>query len=225
MPRTQRYLILAGLLIAGGGAALLSQRSIARLTAYHAIEHSKQASPQQSLTAFQKTVLQDLERQTKEVKEYNPAYFQGGDPPANVGVCTDVVLRSYRKAGVDLYKSVSEDIRKHPSRYPISKPDRGIDHRRCKNLVPYFKAHAISLPIAKDRADWKPGDIVFWDTYGSGAVDHVGVIANGVTAAGTPTVVHHWPNRPVEETDGLYRYHALYHFRWKSPTPKQPVKR
>ena len=226
MSRTQIKFLVIALIMFSGGVVLLTERAVARLNAFHPLERPPQVSARQNLTEFQKAILQDLERQKREVKQYNSAYFHGGDPPASIGVCTDVVLRSYRKAGVDLYKDVNIDIRKHPTRYHISKPDSGIDHRRCKNLVPYCKAHATSLPLTKENADWKVGDIVFWDTYGNGNVDHVGVIANGKTADGTPTVVHHWPNRPVAEADCLYRFHTVHHFRWKpSATEKRDGKR
>ncbi len=31
--------------------------------------------------------------------------YPGGDVPENVGVCTDVIIRSYRKLGIDLQKA------------------------------------------------------------------------------------------------------------------------
>jgi uncharacterized protein YijF (DUF1287 family) len=49
--------------------------------------------------------------QTKEVVSYDPAYvripYPGGDVPAGTGVCTDVVIRAYRRAfQYDLQKAV-----------------------------------------------------------------------------------------------------------------------
>ena len=42
--------------------------------------------------------------------DYDPAYFSikypDGDVPKNKGVCTDVIIRSYRKLGIDLQKEV-----------------------------------------------------------------------------------------------------------------------
>ena len=39
---------------------------------------------------------------------YDPAYVQlaypGGDPPPDRGVCSDVVVRAFRRAGVDLVR-------------------------------------------------------------------------------------------------------------------------
>ena len=46
---------------------------------------------------------------------YDPSYFvigyPNGDVPSNKGVCTDVVIRAYRKIGIDLQKEVHEDMR------------------------------------------------------------------------------------------------------------------
>ncbi|MCI5163024.1 MAG: DUF1287 domain-containing protein, partial [Candidatus Electrothrix sp. AX5] len=55
-----------------------------------------------------------IERTTHQVT-YNGSYrkivYPGGDVPDNMGVCTDVVIRSYRKIGIDLQKEVHEDMR------------------------------------------------------------------------------------------------------------------
>ena len=46
--------------------------------------------------------------------EYDPDYFSidypNGDIPADKGVCTDVIIRAYRKVGIDLQKEVHKDI-------------------------------------------------------------------------------------------------------------------
>jgi uncharacterized protein YijF (DUF1287 family) len=86
--------------------------------------------------------------QTKEVVRYDPAYvripYPGGDVPADTGVCTDVVIRAYRRAfQYDLQKAVHEDMKAHFSKYPqnwgLSRPDPDIDHRRVPNLQGFLK--------------------------------------------------------------------------------------
>src|SRR5215218_6472959 len=67
---------------------------------------------------------------------YDPSYvaldYPGGDVPEKTGVCSDVVVRAFRKAGIDLQKEVHEDIKAAPSEYPKRwgpiGPDRNIDH-------------------------------------------------------------------------------------------------
>jgi uncharacterized protein YijF (DUF1287 family) len=170
-------------------------------------------------------VLRDLDRQVHASIVYRDGYFAGGDPPPGVGVCTDVVIRAMRAAGVELRRSVAEDIRSAPGVYHVSRPDANIDHRRCRNLAAFFQRHARSLPTSGPDADWQPGDVVFWDTQGSGKADHVGMIANGRTEGGEPTVIHHWPGCFVAETDGLNRLRIRYHFRWTSPGASRPSRR
>jgi uncharacterized protein len=172
------------------------------------------AVPSAHLTAFQRAVIGDLDRQVAANIRYQDGYFQGGDPPPNIGVCTDVVIRSYRAAGVNLQALVARDVRANPGAYGIAKPDPNIDHRRCRNLAIFFKRYAISLPTSGPNADWQPGDIVLWDTNNSGNANHIGVIANHLDAAGVPTVVHHLPGLTVREMDWLYAIPVVDHFRW-----------
>lgn len=82
--------------------------------------------------------------------------YPNGDVPSNIGVCTDVIIRSYRKLGVDLQVLVHEDMRNNFSAYPsnriwgLSTPDRNIDHRRVPNLQTYFRRNGQSLPISDE---------------------------------------------------------------------------
>ena len=59
---------------------------------------------------------------TKQKVKYDPTYFQlkypNGDVPAGKGVCTDVIIRTYRKVGIDLQKEVHEDIASNFDKYP-----------------------------------------------------------------------------------------------------------
>ncbi|MFY7939156.1 MAG: DUF1287 domain-containing protein, partial [Flavobacterium sp.] len=75
--------------------------------------------------------------------EYDATYFKipfpNGDVPSDKGVCTDVLIRAYRKMGIDLQKEVNEDMKNHFSLYPKiwgrKVPDTNIDHRRVPNLM------------------------------------------------------------------------------------------
>jgi uncharacterized protein YijF (DUF1287 family) len=59
---------------------------------------------------------------TKEKVVYDPSYFSisypNGEIPKGKGVCTDVIIRAYRKIGVDLQKEVHEDMKTNFSKYP-----------------------------------------------------------------------------------------------------------
>lgn len=95
---------------------------------------------------------------TKQIVTYDPAYFQivypNGDVPANKGVCTDVVIRAYRKLGIDLQKEVHEDMKTHFGSYPknwgLTKPDKNIDHRRVPNLMTFFSRHGTVKKLSQD---------------------------------------------------------------------------
>lgn len=203
------------LLTAIAGAAVFSlSRFLERRNAFVPIHSTAPIHPTRRPPPFEAALMDALERQVKAGIRYQDGYFTGGDPPPNIGVCTDVLIRAFRDAGIDLQKAVAEDVREDSDAYGIERPDANIDHRRCRNLVVFFRRHALRLPT--DSREWKLGDVVFWGTRGDGQADHVGMIASGVDESGSPTVVHHWPGLPVSETDGLHRFPILYHFRWRN---------
>lgn len=100
---------------------------------------------------------------TKQNVRYDPAYFSidypNGDVPADKGVCTDVVIRAYRKMGIDLQKGVHEDMLAHFNVYPkiwgLSRPDKNIDHRRVPNLMVFFKRYGTEKEITHNAADYQ----------------------------------------------------------------------
>ena len=101
-------------------------------------------------------------------KSYDPAYvvlkFPGGDVPEDRGVCTDVVIRAFRKLGLDLQQLVHEDMARNFSKYPqrwgLKRPDKNIDHRRVPNLMKFFERQGKSRPVTKKAEDYRPGDLV-----------------------------------------------------------------
>ena len=77
--------------------------------------------------------------------------------PADVGVCTGEVIRSYRAVGVDLQKEVHEDMERafdsYPRKWGLKKTDANIDHRRVPNLMTFFERQGASLPVTGDARD------------------------------------------------------------------------
>ena len=108
---------------------------------------------------------------TKQEVTYNGQYYEipypNGDVPSNIGVCTDVIIRVYRKFGVDLQKLVHEDMVKNKAIYnkrrKTDKLNASIDHRRVPNLQTYLTRQGAKLPVTDNETDYKPGDIVCWD--------------------------------------------------------------
>lgn len=151
---------------------------------------------------------------------YDPAYFSlnypGGDVPADRGVCTDVVVRAYRKMGIDLQVKVHEDMRAHFELYPdnwgLSRPDRNIDHRRVPNLMTFFGRFGETLPLSNDPETFLPGDIVCWNL--GGAVTHIGIVSDKRSADRQRyLIIHNIGGGQVIE-DCLFRYRMIGHFRY-----------
>jgi len=146
--------------------------------------------------------------------------YPGGDVPATMGVCTDVVIRSLRKAyDVDLQKLVHEDMKANFSKYPknwgLTRPDRNIDHRRVPNLETYFARAGQALPITRTASDYKPGDIVSWrldSNRGSGGLPHIGIVSDRRSRKGIPLIIHNIGRGP-EESDMLFDHRITGHFR------------
>ena len=157
---------------------------------------------------------------TKDFVIYDPAYFSipypGGDVPANRGVCTDVVIRAYRRLGIDLQKEVHEDMKANFAKYPnlwgLTKTDTNIDHRRVPNLMLFFSRRGTSLPITDRQEDYLTGDIVCW-RLGNGAT-HIGIVVDRQAAfSGRPMIVHNigfGQNR----ADCLFDWEIIGHYRY-----------
>ncbi|XYH93828.1 DUF1287 domain-containing protein [Sorangium sp. So ce1128] len=153
---------------------------------------------------------------------YDPAWvaigYPDGDLAPDRGVCTDVVIRAVRAAGVDLQRTIHEDILARPAVYTtVKRPDRSIDHRRVTPMLTYLRAHATSLPTTFDEAavrTWEPGDIVVWSftPCPSCAPDHVGIVSDQKGPRGIPLVLHNIGPRPSED-DHLDAWTVLGHFR------------
>lgn len=149
---------------------------------------------------------------------YDPAYFvidyPNGDVPKSVGVCTDVVIRAYRKLGIDLQKEVHEDMKKNFSIYPkkwkLKSTDKNIDHRRVPNLMTFFARKGKVLPISSNPEDYKNGDIVCWNL--GGAITHIGIVINHKSNDGKRNlIVHNIGSGQVIE-DVLFSYTIIGHY-------------
>ncbi|KGO93275.1 DUF1287 domain-containing protein [Flavobacterium subsaxonicum] len=157
---------------------------------------------------------------TKDKVEYDGSYFKikypNGDVPANVGVCTDVVIRSYRKVGADLQQLVHQDMAANFAKYPkawgLKSTDTNIDHRRVPNLQVFFTRKGQSLPVTNNATDYKPGDIVTWMLPSNHP--HIGVVVNKKGAGGRFKMVHNI-GYGQNLDDCLFEYKITGHYRYK----------
>lgn len=114
--------------------------------------------------------------------DYRKIDYPMGDVPAYKGVCSDVIIRSYRGIDIDLQKLLHEDIKANFSAYPskrmwgLNKPDTNIDHRRVPNLEVFFTRKGKVKPITKNAEDYVPGDIVSWRL--DNGRPHIGIVVN-----------------------------------------------
>jgi uncharacterized protein YijF (DUF1287 family) len=158
---------------------------------------------------------------TKQKVQYDPAYFRipypCGDVPADKGVCTDVVIRAYRKLGIDLQQEVHEDMKADFDRYPkiwkMKKADTNIDHRRVPNLMTFFTRHGMVKKNSLDINNYHPGDIVCWDL-GQG-IKHIGIVVNKKSSDGKRYLIVHNIGQGQVLEDCLFQFTIIGHYQYK----------
>jgi len=150
---------------------------------------------------------------------YDPSYvslgYPGGDVPEQTGVCSDVVVRAFRKAGIDLQKEIHEDMKAARSDYPAKwggSLDSNIDHRRVLNLMAYFRRQGKSLPVTYSATDYQPGDIVAWDL--TNGIDHIGIVTNMLSASEDRYLIVHNIGAGTRVEDVLFDWTIKGHYRF-----------
>jgi len=157
---------------------------------------------------------------TSYTQDYFDLKYPNGDPPPNVGACTDVIVRALRPVGYDLQKLMHQDMARHFSLYPckwgLHRTDTNIDHRRVPNQKVFFQRFARVLGTGAAPSTWKTwqaGDIVQWKL--PGELDHTGIVSDRRAASGRPLVIHNLGG--CAEEDALAAWKIVAHFRF----PKQ----
>lgn len=157
---------------------------------------------------------------TEDQVTYDPRYFSieypNGDVPRNKGVCTDVVIRAYRKVGIDLQKRVHEDMVKNFSKYPnswgLKRTDTNIDHRRVPNLQAFFTRYGHKLAVTGNPQDYKTGDIVTWVIQGK--LPHIGIVSHVKTQDNRRSMIVHNVGAGQVLEDFLFEYPITGHYRY-----------
>lgn len=156
---------------------------------------------------------------TKQQVTYDPSYYSidypNGDVPSGKGVCTDVVIRAYRKINIDLQKEVHEDMKANFSLYPkiwgLKSTDKNIDHRRVPNLMTYLKRQGSEKSISNNPSDYQPGDIVCWNL--GGAITHIGIVVDRKSTDGKRNLIVHNIGSGQVLADCLFAYKIIGHYR------------
>jgi hypothetical protein len=158
---------------------------------------------------------------TKQNVVYDSKYYRisypDGDVPNDKGVCTDVIIRAYRKLGIDLQKEVHVDMAanfdKYPKNWGLKSTDTNIDHRRVPNLITFFTRNGNTKIISSNPEDYLPGDIVTWDL-GQG-IPHIGIVINKKTPDNKRFLIAHNIGNGQEISDCLFKYKITGHFTYK----------
>lgn len=151
---------------------------------------------------------------------YTPEYvgikYPNGDVPPKTGVCTDVVIRAYRKLSIDLQKEVHEDMKANFSSYPkiwgLKTTDKNIDHRRVPNLEVFFSGKGEKLPVSQNPNDYKTGDLVTWMI--ADKLPHIGIVTNKKSADGQRNLIVHNVGGGQVLEDCLFSWKIVGHFRY-----------
>jgi uncharacterized protein YijF (DUF1287 family) len=150
---------------------------------------------------------------------YDPSYYRipypNGDVPDSIGVCTDVIIRAYRRVGVDLQRLIHDDIVSNPRSYGITRTDASIDHRRVPNLMKFFKRQGAALPASDSAESYRAGDMVAWQL--APGLTHIGIVVRKPdSTAATPLVVHNIGRnrRGPDLEDCLFNWPVIGHYRF-----------
>lgn len=172
-------------------------------------------------TDFFNTLADSTLTLTKQKVTYTSGYFSidypNGDVPSDKGVCTDVIIRAYRKLGIDLQKEVHEDMKSNFDKYPrywgLTRPDRNIDHRRVPNLMKFFSRYGTVKAITNKAEDYLPGDIVCWEL--RAGVTHIGIVVNKKSSDGKRYLIVHNIGRGQVLEDCLFDFIIIGHYQYK----------
>ncbi|HZI49500.1 MAG TPA: DUF1287 domain-containing protein [Pyrinomonadaceae bacterium] len=168
-----------------------------------------------------KIVIDGAIDQVGKTTDYDPSYqsidYPNGDVPIETGVCSDVIVRAFRKANIDLQKDVHEDMKDnfaaYPTKWGLKSPDSNIDHRRVPNLETYFARKGKSVRISEDSKDFLPGDIVTWGL-GEGGQDHVGMVVNVWYKPSQRYLIVHNIGAGTRMEDVLFAWKITGHYRY-----------
>ncbi|HEV2829359.1 MAG TPA: DUF1287 domain-containing protein [Pyrinomonadaceae bacterium] len=204
------------LLIVGNCQRTPQKRAVAAVTPPTSVSQPLAATASPQLKQFIEAAVE----QSKVTTGYDPSYvgieYPNGDVPSDTGVCSDVIVRAFRKVGIDLQKELHEDMTRAWSEYPKKWGARGtdtnIDHRRVLNLTTYFTRQGKSLPIRDNRADYLPGDVVAWEL--SDGVEHIGILTNLWTETDKHYLVVHNIGSGARIEDVLLAWKIIGHYRY-----------
>ena len=185
------------------------------------VRHAERPAADEISSPHIRNLIESGSEQTRTTPGYSQEYFDisypNGDVPLETGACTDVVIRAFRRAGVDLQKEVHEDMAAnfalYPKKWGLAGPDTNIDHRRVPNLQTFFTRRGKSVPVSTRGENYQPGDVVSWDLNGKG-MTHIGLVSNLWNARSGRYLVVHNIGAGVKIEDRLFDWKITGHYRY-----------
>lgn len=213
-----RFFIVIVLASASSWAGCRNASAPAAPAVYSATQASAKKPSGAKATPLEKMIADAVEQTTYTVT-YDPAYvkldYPMGDVPLDRGACSDVIIRAFRKAGVDLQATVHEDMKNnfaaYPKRWGLSQPDTNIDHRRVANLMTYFEREGKAQKISNEAPDYLPGDVVAWDL--GGGTTHIGLVIDQKSPVSPNYLVVHNIGAGAQIQDVLFAWQIIGHYR------------
>lgn len=199
---------------------MLDRRSLLLGAGGLALAGCTRAEKQLAATGRAGRLIEAARAQIGVTRRYDAGYsampFPNGDVPRDRGSCADVIVRAYRDAfGADLQALVNADMRAafgaYPRQWGLGAPDPNIDHRRVPNLQTFLNRKGAALPVPRDGAGWRPGDIFtsFVDDRGP----HIGIVSDR-NGPGAPLIFQN-VGAGTREEEGLFAWPITGRYRWQ----------
>jgi uncharacterized protein YijF (DUF1287 family) len=177
---------------------------------------NREGEPEGFSARLSRAALERTQHRVSYDGSYHSIAYPNGDVSSDTGVCTDVVIRSYRALGIDLQRDVHEEMSAHFDAFPkiwsLQRPDPNIDHRRVPNLQTLFARNGLVLPVTGDPEDYLAGDLVTWMVPTN--LPHIGIVVDRKSADGLRSLVVHNIGRGPRLEDILFRYPITGHYRY-----------
>jgi uncharacterized protein YijF (DUF1287 family) len=181
-------------------------------------EISSIENPNSFAEKLSNAAIQIIDRDVVYTPDYVKLKYPNGDVPPKTGVCTDVIIRAYRKLNIDLQKEVHEDMTANFKKYPnlkkwgLKTTDKNIDHRRVPNLEVFFGRKGKTLSITQNANDYKTGEIVTWMI--NNKLPHIGIITHLKSEDGKRNLIVHNVGGGQVLEDCLFSYTIVGHFQY-----------
>lgn len=181
-------------------------------------EISSIENPNSFAEKLSNAAIQIIDKDVVYTPDYVKLKYPNGDVPAKTGVCTDVIIRAYRKLNIDLQKEVHEDMVANFTKYPnlkkwgLKTTDKNIDHRRVPNLEVFFGRKGKTLSISQNANDYKTGEIVTWMI--NDKLPHIGIITHLKSEDGKRNLIVHNVGYGQVLEDCLFSYTIVGHFQY-----------